>query len=201
MTPQAASKANDTTLLDHEEVLHLALEAMRSSRHGDALQHLKDAAARWPDNPNVHFLLGAEHAQIGLFERAVEDMTAAVRLDPEFVPARFQLGLLFLTHGRVVEAQSAWKPLDTLDAANPYLHFKQGLESLAHDDFAACRESLARGLALNTSNPALNREMQRIVEEAAALHAASDAAEKSASDAPAPRHVLLSAYTREGSGS
>jgi len=187
MTAPAHSK------LDDEELLHLAIEASRSGRHGDAIEYLKEAAAKPESNAKVHFLLGAEHAQIGLFDRAAEGMGAALKLDPGLVPARFQLGLLYLVRGKPGEAASVWKPLDSLPDSDPYLHFKRGLESLARDDFAACKESLTRGLALNRSNVPLNRDMQRILDEVAARETAS-AGDLSGDPS---EHVLLSAYTRK----
>jgi tetratricopeptide (TPR) repeat protein len=182
--------------LDDEELLHLAIEASQAGRHGDAIQYLKEAAAKSEGNAKVRFLLGAEHAQIGLFDRAVEDMTAALRLDPELVPARFQLGLLHLVRGKPVEAVATWKPLDSLPDADPYLHFKRGLEALARDDFARCRESLTRGLALNRSNPALNRDMQRMLDEVTARETAPARGASQPASAEESPHVLLAAYTR-----
>src|SRR4051812_1046232 len=105
--------------LDDEELLHLAIEASRKQRHGDAIQYLKDAAAKAPRNAQVRFLLGAEHAQIGLLDRAQEEMSAALDIDPGLVPARFQLGLLHLVQARVAEASAAWKPLDALPESDP----------------------------------------------------------------------------------
>jgi tetratricopeptide (TPR) repeat protein len=181
--------------LDDEELLHLAVEASRNQRHADAIQYLKDAAAKSPGNARVRFLLGAEHAQIGLLERAQDDMTAALEIDPALVPARFQLGLLFLVRARLEEASAAWKPLDALPESDAYLHFKRGLEYLVQDDFARCEAAIARGLELNTGNAPLNRDMQRIVDEVKARTAAAPGAAP-ADAAPAPEHVLLSAYTR-----
>jgi tetratricopeptide (TPR) repeat protein len=176
--------------LDDEELLHLAIEASRTGRHGDAITHLKEAANKSERNAKVRFLLGAEHAQIGLFDRAAEEMTAALKLDPGLVPARFQLGLLYLVHARVEESAAVWKGLDSLPENDPYLHFKRGLEALARDDFAGCEESLKRGLALNTSNPPLNRDMQKILDDVAAR--AGGRPQPAASEESA--HVLLSAY-------
>jgi Flp pilus assembly protein TadD len=182
--------------LDDEELLHLAMEATRSGRHGDAIQYLKEAASKSEGSAKVRFLLGAEHAQIGLFDRAAKDMADALELDPELVPARFQLGLLHLVHARVGEAAAVWKPLDSLPESDPYLHFKRGLEALARDDFAGCRESLTRGLGLNKSNPALNADMQRLLEQTGARAAAPAAGEPKTESTEQAAHVLLSAYTR-----
>jgi Flp pilus assembly protein TadD len=181
--------------LDNDELLHLAIEATQTGRHGEAIQYLKEAMARSDGNAKTLFLLGAEHAQIGLFDRAVEDMTGALKLDPDLVPARFQLGLLHLVRGKPAEAVAVWKGLDSLPDTDPYLHFKRGLESLAQDDFARCKESLSKGLALNLSNAPLNRDMQRILDEVAARQAPPpDGPPAAGEQSP---HVLLSAYTRK----
>jgi tetratricopeptide (TPR) repeat protein len=181
--------------LDDEELLHLAIEASRKQRHGDAIQYLKDAAAQSPGNAKVRFLLGAEHAQIGLLDRAEEDMTAALEIDPALVPARFQLGLLFLVRARIAEASEAWKPLDALPESDPYLHFKRGLEYLVKDEFARCEEAIAKGLQLNTVNAPLNQDMQRIIDDVKSRTQPPAGGEATA-ESEQSGHVLLSAYTR-----
>jgi tetratricopeptide (TPR) repeat protein len=186
MTPESTSR------LDDEELLHLAIEASRNQRHADAIHFLKEAAAKSTGNAKVHYLLGAEHAQIGLIDRAEEDMATALELDPSLVPARFQLGLLFLVRGKVANAMTVWEALEKLDDSDPYLHFKRGLEYLAQDDFARCQESLALGMSLNRANPPLNRDMLRIVDEVKARTSAPAAASQEPASAP---HVLLSGYT------
>jgi Flp pilus assembly protein TadD len=184
MSPQTPQR------LDDEELLHLAIEASRKQRHGDAIQYLKDAAEKSPRNARVRFLLGAEHAQIGLLDRAHEDLSAALEIDPGLVPARFQLGLLHLVRARVADASAAWKPLEALPESDPYLHFKRALEYLVVDDFARCEEAMSRGMQLNTSNAPLNQDMQRILDEVKARTGQAAAPEK-----PGAEHVLLSAYT------
>jgi Flp pilus assembly protein TadD len=178
------------TRLDDEELLHLAIEASRKQRHGDAIQYLKDAAAKAPRNAKVRFLLGAEHAQIGLLDRAQEDMSAALEIDPGLIPARFQLGLLHLVRARVAEAQAAWKPLDALPESDCYLHFKRALEYLVQDEFARCEEAMSHGMRLNTTNAPLNQDMQRILDEVKARTGQPPAAAKPEQS----EHVLLSAY-------
>lgn len=177
--------------LDDEELLHLAIEASRKQRHGDAIQYLKDAAAKAPRNAKVRFLLGAEHAQIGLLDRAQEELSAALDIDPGLVPARFQLGLLHLVQARVAEASAAWKPLEALPESDPYLHFKRALEYLVVDDFARCEETMSRGMQLNTANAPLNVDMQRVLDEIKTRTGQAAAAAKPETS----EHVLLSAYT------
>ncbi|HEX9810946.1 MAG TPA: tetratricopeptide repeat protein, partial [Burkholderiales bacterium] len=131
-------KRMSTPNLDDEELLHLALNASSENRHEEAISYLKQALNLAPANAKAHYMLGAEHAQIGLYDRATEEMAAAVKLDPDLVTAHFQLGLLHITSGRAKEAEDAWKPLDRLDREHPLHLFKTGLLHLARDEFAEC---------------------------------------------------------------
>jgi len=183
-----------STHLDQEELLHLAMEASRQQRHGDAIDYLKQAVERSDSNYKALYLLAAQHAQIGMTERAIEEFNKALAIEPNLPPARFQLGLLLLCNARVQEALEALEPLEQLAESDPYLHFKRGLECLCRDDFAGCEQNLKRGMELNTVNPALNVDMQRILDDVAA-HLAKQDAEKPATGAQ-PGQILLNAYTK-----
>ncbi len=149
--------------LDDEELLHLAIEASRGQRHGDAIAYLKQAVANSRTNTRALYILAAEHAQIGLTERAIEGFKQTLDLEPGLSPARFQLGLLYLCNARVAEALEAWKPLEKLAETDPYIHLARGMKCMARDAFQECKKSLERGIALNDSNPALNKDMQRVL--------------------------------------
>ena len=69
--------ATMTSRLDSNELLHLAIAASRKDDHEKAIGHLKQALELAPDNARVHYFLGAEHAQIGLYERAMEGIEAS----------------------------------------------------------------------------------------------------------------------------
>ena len=124
--------------------------------------HLKRGIALAPDDGNLHYLLGSLHAQAGWHERAIDEMSKAVRLAPQLETARFQLGLLQLTSGGVDAAVATWSALDALDAGHPLRLFKTGLLHLVRDEFAECIDALRRGIAQNERHPALNRDMQRV---------------------------------------
>ncbi|MFL6712461.1 MAG: tetratricopeptide repeat protein [Sulfurifustis sp.] len=187
--------------LDSQELLHLALDASRRHKHEDAITLLKRALAIAPDDARLHYLLGAEHAQIGLYDRAAEEMQNAVHLDPKLETAHFQLGLLHVTSGRVEQAAEAWKPLDKLGPDHPLYLFKTGLLHLSKDEFSECERNLRRGIGANKANPALNNDMQRILREIenqapGEKSETSAAAEISRPKTTTPKHVLLSAYKR-----
>ena len=57
----------------------------------DELALREQAAERNPKNAEARYLLGAELAQAGQYERAVTEMKAAVGLQPTLFTAHFQL--------------------------------------------------------------------------------------------------------------
>jgi tetratricopeptide (TPR) repeat protein len=190
-----------TQKLDDSELLHLAIRASKENRHEDAIGLLKQALEIAPGNAKAHYMLGAEHAEIGMYDRAADEMAKATELDPSLVTAHFQLGLLHITSARVDHAQKAWEPLDELGAEHPLYLFKTGLLHLAHDEFDECVQMLEKGISLNNANEALNNDMRRILSDASARSTKGTSSDK-ATEAGAkpkaqyPKHVLLSAYRR-----
>ena len=157
--------SNAPSKLTPEELLHLALDATKKDNSESSIEYLKRAIELSPNDGRLHYMLAAEHAQIGMFNEATQEMTLAVQLDPSLHTAHFQLGLLHLTSGRVEQAITAWAPLDALGEDNFLFLFKSGLEHLARDEFAPCIDKLKRGITLNTLNTALNNDMQRVIND------------------------------------
>jgi tetratricopeptide (TPR) repeat protein len=191
------------TMLDQAELLQLAKNASDAGDSATALACLKEAVSRAEATGAAHYLLGAEYAQIGMYERAVNEMENALALDPALTTARLQLGLLWIGGGAVDRAESVLAPLAELSADDALRHFGAGLGLLIKNllDEAAAR--LEQGIALNNSNPALNQDMRKIIDEIArvrsgAAPAPAPAAVHASSAAPAAedtQHILLSAYT------
>jgi hypothetical protein len=90
-----------------------------------------------------------------------------------------------------------WKPLDTLDPADPLHLFRRGLTALTADRFPEAIDLLRQGIAANTAFPPLNRDMQGVIDRAASQIAPVPAAASPAVE-PAPaesaRHLLLAEY-------
>lgn len=177
------------THIDPDEYLHLALEAVRRDDHGAALAYLKEGAQRAPQDPRIAYLLGAEHAQIGLYDRAEAEMQRAIELDPQMHTARFQLGLLQMTQGRAGDADSTWQGLDALPEGHAMRCFRDGLKALAADRFAEARQIIQAGLAANDFSPELNRDMENLLQRIPEVQSAPDAASPDATG-----HVWLNAY-------
>jgi tetratricopeptide (TPR) repeat protein len=193
-------------LLDIDELMHLALHATNNNQPEKAIAYLKKILETDPKHGKAYYLLGALHAEIGMYDRAIEEMSQAVRFEPNLPTAHFQLGLLYVTSARVEEAREAWKPLDKLGEENPLFLFKRGMLHLVNDEFEACIADLNKGISLNDFNPNLNNDMHKI---AAAAEQVLSNQGKSAHPQSAPatagektsspkgrggKHVLLSAY-------
>lgn len=173
--------------LDAEELTHLAARLAAQERFDQAIMYLKAALVQEPDNPQTNYLLGAQYAQIGMVERAVQRMLHAVSQDPNLLFASFQAGMLCMTAGRAQEAMAAWEPLHKLDAEHPLHLMVNGLEALARDDFETCQRYLQRGIANNNVNHALNEDLRKIL-----LELEQRTARQSANDNIAPTNQYQS---------
>lgn len=187
---------SQNALLDTEELMHLALKATETGDGDKVLKYLKQLLDIEPNNAMALYLLGAQHAQMGMYDRGKDEMARAVELEPNIPPtAHFQLGLLHLTSGEVPKAMAAWAPLDKLGDEDPLNLFKHGLAYLAQDEFAKCIEYLEKGIAVNDRYPALNPDMQTFMDKAReALGGTPSSAEKPAATAQRRRQADLSAY-------
>jgi len=148
---------------DNDECLHLAIEAVGRGDHGAALGYLKEGAARYPADARIAYMLGAEHAQIGLYDRAEAEMTRAIELDSGLHTARFQLGLLQLTQAKPAEATQTWLALDNLPEGHALRLFRDGLTALAGDRYDDARSQIQAGLAANDFSQELNRDMENLL--------------------------------------
>ncbi len=189
----------NSNLLDPEELLQLAIRASTQNQHEESISYLKRAIEQDPRSAKLYYMLGAEHAEIGLYNRAIEEITQATKLDPHLDTAHFQLGLLHITSGHVPEAIDAWAPLDRLGKNNFLYLFKTGLINLANNEFDLCIQALEKGMTLNRSNEALNRDMKRMLDQVKAQtnSAAPSTEAKPKSKSTKTNNVLLSAYQKE----
>lgn len=146
--------------LDNEELLRLSLSAIESDRDADAISMLKEIVARQPDHFQAVYLLAAQHAQIGMFDRAESEFRAAVEMAPDFPVARFQLGQLLAMSGRAEEARGILQPiLEGRDALGAY---SRAMVALAEERADVGLREIEEGLALPQPIPALANDMRRL---------------------------------------
>lgn len=210
--------------LTQAELLALALEASRRDDTGHAMAYLKEAAARDDASAEALFMLGSEYAQIGLIAEAQQAMARSLERPGALPIARFQLGLLQLTSGDPLSAQTTWMPLAQLPDSHPQAYlktFQRGMNELIADAFDAALASLRAGIAANQENAALNADMAKVIDailhlpgrdaeapdaeplQARATEADAPTQAAEAASAPAdaelePSHLFISAYTHRG---
>jgi len=179
-------------LLDDKELLSLSLEAIKNSRDEDAIVLLKVLVNRNPVHAMGHYLLAAQHAQLGLFERAEDEFRRASELAPGFAMARFQLGQLLLVKG---EAEGAVSQFSAIGEDDPALRaYAEGLSALVGQQAGVALAALRRGLALPQTVAALTDDMQRLADQLQAEGAA--VAAESELTGPVGATMLLSNYNR-----
>lgn len=150
--------------LDSQELKYLALQSSRDQRSDQAISYLKMAIQQEPEDSELYYLLGAEHAQLGMYDRAAEEMERALAFNPGLRTARLQLGLLYLTQAQVVASTDTLGPLTVLPENDCFRHFALGLLHLTNDRFPECRIALGRGISLNILNEPLNADMRKIID-------------------------------------
>lgn len=171
----------------------LMTQGMAASQADDSTQAIEcfqQASVAAPQAGLPQFLLGAEFAALGDMDKAEAAFANATRLASEFPMARYQLGLLQFSSGRPAIALLTWQPLLQLPDTDPLPHFVNGFATLAHDRFEEALHHFEQGLALNTSNPALSSDIEKVIAGIRAVtpHAASEA----------EAHVLLGNYQQQG---
>lgn len=180
-------------MLDIEERFHLALHAGSVGQHHACLTYLKEILQQEPRHAPAIYLLAVQHAELGLAERAIHGMKAALAIEPTIAIARFQLGLLLLDINRRAEAKESFAALSgSPDSA--LRMFCEAMMALADDDPGVARERLAAGLSEPSSNPALSAVMRRVLD--GLLNKEGAAVGAPAADAD---QVFLGAYRRASS--
>ena len=182
-------------ILDNDELLRLALDAMNTGKDADAMVMLKTLVERDPRNAYGQYLLAAQHARMGLMDRAEAGFRAAVGNGLELPVARFQLGQLLLVKGDSAEAKATLEPLATSDD-HALAAYARALMAAADENAQAAISQLNEGLALPQTIPALGADMQRLLGNLQSLPDQGEADHAAAGNTPAAS-MYLSNYGRQ----
>ena len=183
------------TILDNDELLRLALDAMNTGKDADAVVMLKTLVERDPGNAYGQYLLAAQHAQMGLMDRAEAGFRAAVGNGLELPIARFQLGQLLLVKGDSAQAKATLEPLTTSDDL-ALAAYAKALMAAADENADTAIRQLNEGLAFPQAIPALGADMQRLLGNLQGLASQGEAGQATVGGAPAAA-MYLSNYGRQ----
>jgi Flp pilus assembly protein TadD len=174
-----------------------ALIASMPADAAKALERVEATLADYPGDGRLQFLHGSMLASARRYDEAREAMTRAVTLAPYFWIARFQLGLLLLTSGDPEGAQITWRPLHELPQDHALTTFVRGLEAMIRDEIQEAMTLLELGIARNTENLPLNRDMRMMIEKLSQLELKP--AEAPGEDKPTSAvQMLLQQYDNKG---
>ncbi len=151
------------TTLSREELIRLSVEAMQHSRDADALLLLKWLVVKHADEPIGHYLLGAMHAQLGMWDEAEAGFRQSLAIGGAPPMARFQLGQLLLTRGRLGEAAVELQAMAGEGSALG--QYAAGLARLAAEDVEGGVALIEAGLAMPQAPDAMQSDMRRLVED------------------------------------
>lgn len=132
------------------------------------LARLDELLMDYAGDPELHFLRGSVLAGLGRFGEAQDALAVAARIAPDYLIARFQLGLLQLTSGDTSTAAATWAPLQSLDEDHALRLFANGLLHMAGDEFSEAVRLIKAGMDRNVAYPPLNGDMQMVLDQIAA---------------------------------
>jgi len=150
--------------LDAEEYFHLALHASSVNDTHACIEYLDEVLERQPANARALYLRAVQHAELGLTERAVSGIRAALAIEPALEIARFHLGLLLLfDRGRAQEAKHHLLELGG-GRDRELRRYAEVLIALVDNDRAAPRARLDSALAETSSDQPLAAFMKRLLD-------------------------------------
>lgn len=189
----------------YELLMQQALAASQANDVDNAIRLWSEVSQCDPSSPMPHLLLGAELAQCGRIAEAEAAFANAILLSPALLIARFQLGLLQFTSGRIGIALLTWKPIVEADVHSALSSFVEGFAALARDDFAVAIAAFEAGIERNTDNAPLNADIRMVIAKTRALeskalpgHVDLALGGGATRAAHSDEHVLLANYQQYG---
>lgn len=146
--------------LDGEELLRAAVDAMNNNRAADAMVMLKALLERDGSHVYARYLLAAQHAQLGMLDRAEMAFRDVVDDAPGLAIARFQLGQLLVTKGETDDAVEVLSPLAAQQ--NALGAYARAISAAAVGELSKAITELEQGLALAQEIPVLASDMERL---------------------------------------
>lgn len=178
-------------MLDAQEYLHLAMHASANGDHHTALNYLKSAAELEPANASVRYFMATEHAELGMYERAISGINETLALDPAMDIARFQLGLLHIQLQQLEHARATFTKLYLASNDSALQLFSGAYVALMDGNQPEAIRKLQEGLNHCDKNPPLKSDMTQLLDSLSKGDHQKDLTSNSTSSS-----ILLGAYHR-----
>jgi tetratricopeptide (TPR) repeat protein len=101
-------------------VKHLELADLyfRYRRYDEAIEEYGKAARLDPTTLEIRIRRAKAYAKKGFLTRSMQELQQLKHENPQYVPARIQLGLLHYSQGNILDAELEWENVVTLDSRN-----------------------------------------------------------------------------------
>ncbi len=105
-------------------VKHLELADLyfRYRRYDEAVDEYSKAAALDPTALDIRIRRAKAHAKKGFLSRAMQELQQLKNENPNYIPARIQLGLLHYSQGNLLDAELEWETALETEPANREAH-------------------------------------------------------------------------------
>lgn len=152
--------------LDSDKLFDLALQASETNDTRKSIDILKTALQQTPNDARMWYMLGSLYTNIGIYDKAVQNMEKALQVDPNYTIARFHLGLMQLMSGQQEAAETTWLPLDALGESHCLRLFKTGLLKIVDENIDQGIQLIRQGIAANHLVESLNNDMEMVIKNA-----------------------------------
>lgn len=149
-----------------DDLFSKAIAAVQNGDDGSALNLYNTILAQDNGHFGANYMMACESMHNNDVETARTYFQKALYRHPDHPACRFQAGLLELTSGNLSICAQVWAPLEqNLPDDNYFKLFVQGCLAMALDRFDEAESLLSRGIAQNAENPALNRDMEMLIND------------------------------------
>lgn len=114
--------------------LHVVMADFEAKKYDAALAKLTDLEKQMPDDPFILNLLGAIHTKKKDFANARKYFDRSLEKQPDFFPAKFNLGELLFLERQYAESLAFFRQMQRVDPTNELLQFKVFLCAFQLDD-------------------------------------------------------------------
>jgi len=110
-----------------QQAVKEAMEKIKQNDLEGAMTLLKDLVGKYPDDSNIHYLLGVALGRLQRYEEAITELTRVTELVPQFAPAYQQLGFCYQNLKNMDKALENYKKSADLDPSNASNLYNLGL--------------------------------------------------------------------------
>lgn len=157
---------------DRQALKLLASSTLSLGRHAKARQ-LAEAGLKDGDDPALRAVLGMSLVHSGQAEQGARELEAALRKQPEHLPAAIMLTNLYMASGQTGKAVASATSITRLHPNHPGSFNLLGMAQLANGQEALAREAFNKALALDAQHVEAQLNLVRLDVNAARYDEAS----------------------------